>query len=300
MLGALTAVVAPAFLIIGVGIVVGRAISTDLVAVNRLNLWAATPALIFHSLSTSDSLGGLGRVVLGYALFLAVMGLLAWLTSGRFSGQRQRNYVGLSLFVNSGNMMLPISLFALGTAGLDRALPLMVVTLMFQVITGPMVFSLERSALRLGERLFTMAPVLGAGLLGVLLKAFDTTVPIGIARGVETLGSAAIPLVLLTLGLQISKSGFAVPRANDWSVVGMRLVIGPIVGYATALVVGASGVDLAVLTLIAAMPPAVINYMFALEYGSNPDEVARTIALATGVSVLTLSVVVSLVAQPIG
>ena len=119
MLGALTAVVAPAFLIIGVGIVVGRAISTDLVAVNRLNLWAATPALIFHSLSTSDSLGGLGRVVLGYALFLAVMGLLAWLTSGRFSGQRQRNYVGLSLFVNSGNMMLPISLRA-GPRGLDR------------------------------------------------------------------------------------------------------------------------------------------------------------------------------------
>lgn len=298
MLSALMTVVVPVVLIIVVGMLLERVVSNGLEDINRIALYGLTPALIFDSISTSSgSYDGIARLLLGYGLFLGAMVTIAWLVSRGVAGSRQRNFIGMSVFVNGGNMMLPITLFALGQAGLDRALVLFAVTLILQVTIGPYLFAGRQTTQLPRLRFLPMGPIVGAVCLGVCVKLCSWNVPIGVARGIGSLGSAAIPMVLLTLGLQVGRSGFRYPKASAWGVMAVRLVLGPVLGFVTGYLVGARDLDLGVLTLIAAMPPAVINYMFALEFGEEADEVARTLALATGASILTLSIVVALVTK---
>ena len=127
-----------------------------------------------------------------------------------------------------------------------------------------------------------------------MFNVFSIAIPIGLARGIGILGDAAIPLVLVTLGFEIQRAGFKLPDLVNISGASFKLVIGPFVGFIAARLVGAQGIDLAVLTLLAAMPLAVNNFMLALEFGGNAEEIARTVILSTFTSLFSLAIVVTI------
>ena len=288
-------VVVPAFVVIGVGVLLGRFLGLDLVPLNRAALYAAVPALVFTSLARTElGAGSVGRLVVGQLIFLTLMLGLSYLASRPFEARTGRGFMATSLYGNSANLMLPVTLFALGEAGLERALVLFVVSSIALFGTGPLVLAGGRGAnVRLTSVL--RLPVLWAALVGVLFNLLGLSFPQGLARGIGILSDAAIPLVLLVLGMQIHRSGLKVPTPVNWAGAGFKLVVGPVLGYLAARIVGATGLDLAVLTLLGAMPPAVNTFMLALEFGGNAEEVARTVVLATLLALLSLSVVVTLI-----
>ncbi len=290
-------VVVPAFVVIGVGVLLGRFLKLDLVPLNRVALYAAVPALVFTSLATTElGAGSVGRLVVGQLVFLALMLGLSYLASRPFEARTGRGFMATSLYGNSANLMLPVTLFALGEGGLERALVLFVVSSIALFGTGPLVLAGGGGANGAGVRLTSVLrlPVLWAALVGVLFNLLGLSFPQGLARGIGILSDAAIPLVLLVLGMQIHRSGVSVPTRVNWAGAGFKLVVGPVLGYLAARIVGATGLDLAVLTLLGAMPPAVNTFMLALEFGGNAEEVARTVVLATLLALFSLSVVVTL------
>ena len=286
-------VVVPAFVVIGVGLLLGRFLKPDLPSINRVALYGAVPALVFDALAGTElSAGSALRLVIGQIVFLLVMAALSWGVSSPFAPRTRRGLMATSMYGNSANLMLPVTLFAFGEAGLERALVLFVVSSIALFGTGPLVLAGgERRGVPLGG--VVKLPVLWAALLGLGANLLEVSFPLGLARGIEILAGAAIPLVLLVLGIQIYRSGVPLPTPVNWLGAGFKLLVGPLVGYGVARLVGATGLDMAVLTLLGAMPPAVNTFMLALEFGGDAEEVARTVVLATLGSLLTLSVVVS-------
>lgn len=296
MIAILFEVVAPAFIVVAAGVVLGRSFAIDMSALNRVALYAAVPALVFSSLSTTDvSFADVGLLVGANALFLVGMGVAAWLLATPFARSTRRGLVATSMFGNAANIMLPVTLFAFGPEGLERALVLYVFSAVALFTLGPIVLGERQGASR---RRFLASvlrlPVLWAALAGAAVNALDWGVPLSLARGVELLGSAAIPVVLVSLGLQVQRTGLRMPSAANVLGTGLKLALGPLVGFATAYLVGARGLDLAVLTLLAAMPPAVNTFMLALEFGADGEEVARTVILSTVTAIASLTIVLSL------
>lgn len=297
MLGIMSNVVVPAFVVIVVGGLLATFFELELHSLNRIALYAATPALIFNSIANSAlSADNVLRLVAGLTLFLALMAVLAWLASMRFEATTRRGFVATSVYNNSANMMLPVTLFAFGEAGLERALLLLPFTSLALFGTAPLILSGQAGASRRTLLRVSRLPVLWAAALGFTFNALGWSLPLGLARGLQIVGDAAIPLVLLMLGLQMVQAGLPRPSAVNWLGSGSKLLVAPLVGYGSGVLVGLQGLDLAVLTLLTGMPPAVNTFMLALEFGGNAEEVARTVVLATALSLLSISIIVGLLA----
>ena len=269
-----------------------RAFQPDLTSLNRLSLYGTVPALVFTSLSQTEvEPAAAGRLLLGQGLYFGLALGLAWLVSARLDTPVRRGFLATSTFSNSANMMLPVTLFAFGQAGLERALILYVLVTVVMFSLGPLILAGGAPPYRKVLGL----PVLWAAVLGLSFNGLGWSLPLGVERGIGVLSEAAVPLVLLVLGMQVHRSGVFVPRGANWLGAGFKLLVGPLIGLAAGLLVGASGLDLAVLTLLGAMPPAVNTFMLALEFGGAADDVAQTVVLATVLSLVSLSVVVFLV-----
>ncbi|MCA9838862.1 MAG: AEC family transporter [Trueperaceae bacterium] len=285
-------IVLPAFLVMGVGGLLGYFFKPDVVSINRIGLYAAVPALLFDSLSTTElHLLSVARLAIAYILYLLSMFFLSWLISPRVKPERRRGFITTSIYANSANLLLPVVSFAFGEAGLERALILYAITSVSMFTTAPIVLT-GGFANGLSVKKLLGLPVIWAAAFGLGFNLLGLHLPLGLQRGIEITGQAAIPLVLMVLGMNIQRSGISLPEALNYWGTFVSLCVGPIVAFALGYVFGLRELDLAVLTLIGAMPPAINTFMLALEFKADANSVAKTVILSTLVSLLTISVVV--------
>lgn len=286
-------VVLPVFAVILVGGLVGGWFRLDVRHVNRLALYAAVPALAFRAMAEL-ALGEIpaARLLFAYAAFLLAAAAVAALVGVRLSASARRALVGTSVLGNAANLNLPVALFAFGPAGLDRALILYVATALLVFTIGP---GLLGAAVSPGRALRTILafPVLWATLAGLLVNAAGTSLPLAAGRAVDLLADAAIPMVLLTLGVQLARTGRHWPSRRAWAGVALKLGAGPLLAAGAGLAVGLTGLDLAVLVLMGAMPTAVNAVMLAIEFGGDAEQVGDTVVAGTAVALVTLPIVLS-------
>lgn len=294
-LAAAVAAVLPAFLLIGAGALADRWLrGLHLETLARLSVQLLIPALVLGALATTDlTLGGAARLGLAYLAYLVALGALAVAGTHGLEPVARRGAIVTAVFGNTGNMGLPITLFAYGAAGLERAVVLLVASLAVMFVVGPALLAgggdwreRAREALRL--------PPLWATLGGVLLNLLDWRLPLPLERGVALLGDAAIPVMLLSLGMQMRRSW-------TWSVDGpalrsgaLRLLAGPFVAWGAAVLLGLADLDRKVLVLSAAMPAAVTMFVVAVEVGGDARGVGRSVVVTTLGSVLAIGAVLLL------
>jgi predicted permease len=134
----LLAVVVPVFSLIAVGALLARRFSIDVGPVTQLAIYAAVPALVFQTLASMTlAPDAIGRLLGAYAATMLAMAALGLVAGRTWPAAPRRAFVGTLLFGNAANMMLPISLFAFGEAGLERALVLYVATALSMFALGP-------------------------------------------------------------------------------------------------------------------------------------------------------------------
>jgi malate permease and related proteins len=287
-------VVLPVFLVIAAGAAIGARFGLEVAPVNRLALYAAVPALVFRSLSDlALTGGGVGRLLAGYAVFLLVAAALAALVGRRWTPVRRRALMGTTMLGNAANLNLPVALFAFGTAGLDVALVLYVATALLVFALGP---SLVGRPTGPGRAIRTVLsfPVFWAALAGLASNASGTELPLPVARTVDLLADAAIPMVLFTLGVQLARARRWRPSAAAWTAVALKLGAGPLVAAAAGLLVGLTGLELAVLVVLGAMPTAINVAMLAVEFGGDAELVGDAVVVGTVLALATLPVVLAL------
>lgn len=115
-----------------------------------------------------------------------------------------------------------------------------------------------------------------------------------VQRITQLLGDAMIPVLLLTLGLQLREAG-KLNWGKDVLMASMiRIAAGPVIAFALMPVIGISGVAASTGIIQAAMPPAVLSAIIAIEYNIVPAFVASVVCLSTLLSLVSLTLIMTL------
>jgi malate permease and related proteins len=291
---ALLEVIFPVAFITIVGIALGRNLKIDHGSISRLVLFALAPSLAFDNLSKSTVQASVAfAIISAYICFEVIMGLVAWFSSLDINPSTRRAMVASVITGNNGNFGLPISLFAFGKPGLELSLVIFTISVFFTFLVGPAILSESqdwRSRLTAAFKL----PLFWAASAGVLVNVLHIPVPIGLERGIHLIGQAAIPILLLSLGLQIGQQGLPSLEGPIVRSSALRLILGPIVAFAAGKLFGLNGLELAVLVLSAAMPTAVNAFLLASELNSDSRTVAGTVVITTVASLPVIVLVVTL------
>ncbi len=295
---ALTTIVLPILLVTLTGLLLRRTgLIVDSRPMARLALYLLSPALVLDSIARSRlSDSDLIALALFALVSAAVMGLLSLGLARllRFDRLLTSAFLLSIIFVNAGNIGLPFNQFAYGDAGLSRAAVFFVVNaLLTQTLA---VFIASSGRREVGDSIAAVfkMPLVYAAALGVLLNRTGWVLPPMIGRAVELTAGAAIPLMLITLGLELARVRLI---ELAWPVVlatFMKLVATPAVALALAVLMGLRGLTGSVAILEASMPTAVMASIIAVEFDARPDFVTGAATLTTIGSTLTLVVLLLL------
>ena len=278
----------PIALIVFIGFIVGRKLALDLPSLSRLSLYVLLPALIASSLyGITLSANSAAAIVLGFFLTSAILyGLVYGLCRAfKVNALLRKTLLATTLFANTGNLGLPFITFALGETGLERAIVYLVSSSILLTTIGPTL--LKGAGLSIGLRTTLRLPVFWAMVTGLALQGLSITLPLRLGDGLELLGSAAIPVALVTLGMQLARTNLYLDRVVLVAAT-LRLAVAPAIALGIGYLIGLQGQDLRVLVLQGAMPTAVNTFIWVTEFGGDVDLVARAIVLSTLLSSLTL------------
>ncbi|MBC8337917.1 MAG: AEC family transporter [Rhodospirillales bacterium] len=283
MLSQLFSVIAPVFVCAAIGYVwkrQNRPYDADLISALSVNI--GTPCLAFYTLtSTNLDPGAFNEMALATLVTLAAFVAL-YVPALKAVGLSQKAFLPALTFANVGNMGLPLALLAFGEQGLALAISYFAINVVVMFSFGVAVAAGAAS-----WRKLVRLPVLYAVGAALAFLYTGTTPPEWVASTTRILGGLTIPLMLITLGVSLAGLGIrSLPRSFGLSV--LRLLSGFAIGWATAEIFGMEGAARGVLILQCAMPVAVFNYLFALQYNNQPEEVAGTVVISTALSFLTL------------
>ncbi len=281
-------IVAPVFLLAAVGYAWVRAgWNYDVEFVTRLAMTLSIPCLIFMALVRSDVEPSVLRdtVLATVAAYVAVGGAVWGIV--RVAGLEIRTFWAPVTFGNTGNLGLPVALFAFGQAGFDFAVVIFAVMAILSFTFGVWVVAGGGSP----ATAFREPLVLGT-LAGSVFLVMDWSVPVWAGATLDLLGQIAIPVMLITLGVAISRlQPRALGRAVWLSLVKLALCIA--VPLAVGWAFGLPHLPLAVLVLQVSTPVAVTSYMLAAKYRAGADEVAGLVVVSTLLSVVAIPLVLA-------
>lgn len=283
--------VVPVGLIILIGFIAGRTLSLEDKTLSQLTLYILAPALIADNLyRTTLSAQSTAGLLVGFAIISVLLYVAAWGLGKllKLSDSSQKSLMATTLFPNAGNLGLPLTAFALGDAGLERAIVYLIASSILLFGIGPAL--LRGGGIAYGVRLTLKLPLFWAMVGGVILRLLPIELPLRLGEGIERLGQAAIPVALIILGMQLASTRFNVGMYEGFAAT-LRLLGAPLIAYAVARVLQLEGLDLQVLVLQSAMPAAVNSVVVVSEFGGDTPRTARTVVVSTLASFATLPLV---------
>lgn len=287
-------VLAPVAILVGLGGALGPRLNVDVGGLSRLAYNVFGPAFIFAVLAGADlQRGVVVRLVLAGLAGMAAAVVLAVLWS-RITGVGYALTAAAAItssYGNVGNAGLAIVAFSLGEQALPTAGVLMLtINLTGLVLSVGLAEARSRSPLpALGRALAT--PMAVAGAVSLLVNLSGVDLPVVVDRSIGLLADALIPVMLLTLGMQLVKSGRPSWSSDLGVVLVAKLVVAPLVAGLAASALSLRGDLLDTVVIQSAMPPAVFAAVIAIESDLAPERVTAAVVLTTLVSALTLPVV---------
>jgi hypothetical protein len=296
LLGIFVSDLLPVFAIAAVGFSLSRYLAIDARMVSRLTFHALAPALVFHVLVTSQVDGGeFLQMVAFYGFVVAAAGVMGYAAARtmRLSRAEASAFLLVVVCSNSGNYGLPVALLAFGREALAHASVYFVASSIFSYTGGVLLAaSGERHVLDALRGVARVPAVYGA-VAAILALAFDITVPEPVLRPLELLSDAALPLMILVLGMQLERTRWPERPGVVAVAVAISLIATPLAGLALARLVGLEGPALQAGVLQASMPTAVITTILTLEFGGAINFVTSAVCAATLLSPFTLTWIIA-------
>jgi predicted permease len=261
-------------------------------------IYLFSPALVFNSLASSSLSGGEAEQLIGVAVVMSFMVAgLAWLIARgqKFNPKMESAFIMSATLINAGNYGIPLNRFAFGTAGESRAVIFYVATAFMAYTVGVFIASRGTRSAREALRNVFYVPLLYAAVLGVLFNMWNVRLPVSLDRSVNLLSDAAIPAMLVVLGIQLSRASLRGQIRPILMASSLRLLAGPLLAFGLVLVFGMSGYARQVSIVQAGMPTAVATGVLATEFGSDAEFATATILVSTVLSMATLTVLLTLV-----
>ncbi len=279
----------PVFFVIGVGYYLGKKDPNfDTTFITNFAGNIGTPAMVFYTITTTGITLEIFIEYFIYALIIiggfSLVGLL-------FLFILKKDVISELpplILPNTGNMGIPICLFAYGTAGLGVASAIATVIIFLHFTLGVL---LAKKSFSL-EILIKNGPIY-AILASITFLYFKWDVPGYIENTTFLLTYTTIFLVLMSLGIALSRL-----RVVSWahaSILGaVRVIIGPIIGFGLIKFLNLNGFFAGVLLIQSAMPSAVLTYLVGSMYSEKRvvDNIASVIVSSTLMSFITIPIVV--------
>ena len=282
-------VIVPVFFVIGIGFYLGKKnpdINTDFITTFAGNV--GTPAMIFYTITTTGVTLSVFTEYFIYALVIiggfSLVGILFLLLL-------KKDFISELpplILPNTGNMGIPICLFAYGTAGLGVASAIASVIILLHFTLGVL---LAKKSFSL-EILIKNMPIY-AIIVSVIFLYFEWDVPGYLENTTFLLTYATIFLVLMSLGIALSR--LKVVSWTHASILGaVRVILGPLIGFGLIKYLNLDGFAAGVLLIQSCMPSAVLTYLVGSMYSEKKvvDSVASVIVTSTIMSFITIPFVV--------
>jgi predicted permease len=286
----------PIFLVAAVGYLLAKRVDASVKTLSGVAFNALSPCLVFDQLVTSHITGSeFGRMALFCVLLTLAMGVVARLAAIplRLNRQTLSSFLLVVMFSNSGNYALPVVLFAFGRDALAYASVYFVVSAIVVYTLGVFVAASGHGNVRQAVAGIVRVPAVYAVAAAGLILATHTNVPMAVMRPIILLSEAAIPVMLLILGMQLERAVMPDRPAAVSVAVGLSLVVAPVIGVALTMVLGLSGVARQVAIMCASMPAAVITTVLALEFDLDPSFATSAVFLSTILSPFTLVLLIA-------
>lgn len=281
-------IVFPIFAIILAGWAYGRARRPDMTFANQLNMDVFLPALVFAALAgKSFQLADYGPLALASLLVLLGCGLVGW-PLARLCGVQPKTLAPTLMFKNAGNMGIPLMVLAFGEAALPAAVVLFLVENLLHFSLGAWLLDHRARVADLWR-----IPVTQAALAGLAVSLVGVQIWPPLMLAIKLLGDVSIPLLLFSLGVRLIDAS-----VRDARVGVLGAIAGPLAGMLLAAGLGIA-LDLSererdMLFVFGALPPAVLNYVFAERYGQEPEKVASIVMIGNVAALFFVSLALAL------
>jgi predicted permease len=279
----------PVFFIIGVGYYLGlKDPKFDTRFITNFAGNIGTPAMIFYTITTTGVTLAVFIEYFIYALIVIGGFSLVGLAFLFFLKKDVISELPPLILPNTGNMGVPICLFAYGTAGLGVASAIASVIILLHFTVGVL---LAKKSFSL-QILIKNVPIYGI-IIAIIFLYFEWEVPGFIENTTFLLTYTTIFLVLMSLGIALSR--FKVVSWTHASILGgVRVIIGPIIGFSLIKYLNLEGFPAGVLLIQSSMPSAVLTYLVGSMYSKKRvvDSVASVIVTSTLMSLITIPIVV--------
>ncbi len=297
---ALAALIALGALLAHVGFL-GYASQTMLV---RLAFWVASPALLLtvvadadvHAVFSANLIASAGAVAGSLVLYLLLSRLFA-----RRPAPETVIAALCSMYVNAGNLGLPIAAYVLADAALVA--PIILLQL---ILLQPLALAvLDRTTAGAGTSYRQLAlrtvrnPLMLGAVLGLVLALTGIELPTTVRAPIDLLGAMAVPAMLLAYGVSLRlgpRPGAGSPPAEMVLVVGLKLLVQPALAYLIGLAVGLQDTALYAVAVLAALPTAQNVFVIASRYERGVVLARDAIFLSTIGSVPAILAITALLA----
>lgn len=266
-------IIFPVVAVTGIGYLYGRWKPPDMAFANQLNMDVFVPALVFWALVDKPfkvavfgnlALGGVAVVLGSGLLLLPLMPVL---------NVHYKTFLPPMMFNNSGNMGIPVALFAFGEQALQAAVVLFIIEMLLHFTLGLYIMDHRTRFTRL-----LRMPLIIATVAGLAVGISGLQLPGPLANTIEMLGQVSIPLLLFSLGVRFIDVDLA-----DWGIGILGAILCPLSGIAIVLLVlpwlDLSPLQSGLLLVFGALPPAVLNYIVSEQYNQEPRKVASIVML---------------------
>jgi predicted permease len=282
----------PILLLSGAGFVLGRSLKLDSRPLGRIIFYILSPTLIFDILTSSKLAVESILLMMGYAATTMIIVAGIAFVAGKIMRLEQNVLtivVLTSFFANNGNYGLPLISFAFGQEALAYASIYFVTNSLLLYTVGVLIASLGHLQLKEALKGLFKVPAIYAIILAVIFIQTGWSFPAPIQKTVELTSGAAVPAMIILLGLELQKAEWT----NNIKAVSIpvvcRLLIGPVIGIAMAALFGLDKVASRDGITEAGMPSAVMTTVLANEYNLDSSLVTAIVFVGTILSPLTLT-----------
>jgi len=286
----------PIFVVAAVGFALARRFGANVKTLSTVAFNALSPCLVFNQLVTTPISGSQSLRIVAFGILLTLaIGLVARLIALPLKLDRMTlsSFLLVAMFSNSGNYALPVVLFAFGRDALAFASVYLVTNAILIYTAGILVAASGHGSVRLALTRLFKVPALYAVIAAVIVLATGATVPIAVMRPIGLLSDAAIPIMLLVLGMQLERAVMPKhPKAVAAAVV-LSLVVAPLIAFALTALLGLTGAAKQAAIIEASMPAAVITTVLALEFNLDASFSTSVVFFTTLLSPITLVLLIA-------
>lgn len=290
----------PILLISGSGFLLARYLHLDPRVLGRIIFYILYPILVLDLLVKVQLSAAAIIKTTGFAFaVLFVSGLLAFLAAKLLHLPRPAMMAVIltTVFANSGNYGLPLISFAFGQDALAYGTIFYItIAILFNTV-GVLIASMGR--LNFKEALIGLlkVPTIYSIFIAFFIGRSGWQMPVPLERTVTLLAGAAIPSMLILLGMELQRAQWSrnIKAVSITTVI--RLILGPLIGYGLSILFGFKGPARQAAVIDASLPTAVMTTVLATEYQLEPDLVTSIVFISTILSPLTLTPVLFLLGK---